>query len=80
MLPPVIMSGYWPKDEVPRDVFSLLYFTEGAFIAIDGRSIEGEPYQRDIWRQSIGGDRSSSVFALAETFVDLVEAPERLLT
>jgi len=36
---------------------------------LDGRAVEGKPYTRDIWKKSIGGDRSSCVFALAETFI-----------
>ena len=35
------------------------------------RQIEGEPYRRDIWQQSIGGERSSCVVALSETFIEV---------
>ena len=70
ILPAVITNGPWPGGETIRHVYSLLHFTEGASITLDGRAVEGNPYLRDIWRPTIGGDRSSCVFALAETFID----------
>ena len=53
-------------------IFSLLYFTHETEISVDGMAVHGAPYTRDIWRASIGGDRSSCVFALAETTINLV--------
>ena len=50
-------------------VFSLVHFAQAATIALDGASIEGGPYLVDVWKPSIGGDRSSSVIALNETFL-----------
>ncbi len=70
ILPVIIANGEWPGGgDVITAVFSLLHFAEGSTITLDGRSIEGGPYLRDIWRVSIGGDRSSCVFALSETFI-----------
>jgi len=67
--PPVILDAPAPKFAEDRDVFSLLFFTDGASITLNDQPIQGKPYLRDIWRPSIGGDRSSCVFALAETFI-----------
>jgi hypothetical protein len=67
--PPVIMYGPAPSGAERIEVFSVLYFTYEASITVDGRAVSGKPYTRDIWRSSIGGDRSSSVFALAETII-----------
>jgi len=48
-----------------------LFFTSEASVDLDGRRIEGKPSMRDIWKPTIGGERSSCVFALAETQVEL---------
>ena len=66
---PIILEAPAPKFTPDRDVFSLLFFAGGASITLNGRPVPGQPYLRDIWQPSIGGDRSSCVFALAETFV-----------
>ena len=42
-----------------RDVYSLLFFAEEAGISINGQPVAGKPYVTDIWKPSIGGDRSS---------------------
>ena len=67
--PPVVMYGPAPSGAGRVEIFSVLYFTSEASITVDGRAVSGKPYSRDIWRASIGGDRSSSVFALAETIL-----------
>jgi hypothetical protein len=67
--PPVIVEGSAPTFGSDRDLFSLLFFTNSAAITCNGRPIMGQPYQRDIWQASIGGQRSSCVFALAETMI-----------
>ena len=66
---PVVCNGPWPDSPSGDYVFSLLHFCGVAAIAIDGEAVDGAPYSRDIWRSTIGGDRSSCVFALAESFV-----------
>lgn len=43
---------------------------EGA-ITLNGRTVEGRPYVRETWKSSIGGDRSSCVIALSETFIQI---------
>ena len=43
-------------------------------MTFDGEAVEGQPFTTDIWHDSIGGDRSSCCFALAETFVALLVA------
>lgn len=68
--PPVIAEAPAPTFSPHRDFFTLLFFTGGASITFDGQQIEGTPYPRDIWVNSIGGERSSCVFALAETMTD----------
>jgi hypothetical protein len=54
-----------------QDVYSHLLFTDEAAIRIGDRQIEGETYRRDIWQQSIGGERSSCLVALSETFIEV---------
>jgi len=65
--PAVIHWGAAPVGIPNLHIFSLLYFTYDTELAVDGKSVDGKPYPRDIWQNSIGGDRSSCVFALAET-------------
>ncbi len=65
---PTMMYGPAHSGE-PYEIFSALVFSNETSLKLDGRVIEGEPYTRDIWKKSIGGDRSSCVFALAETFI-----------
>ena len=66
--PPITVNTPWRNDQ---DVFSILSFTEEAQVHLGGRRVEGRPYLRDIWRDSIGGERSSCCFALAESFFDV---------
>ncbi len=72
--PPVIHWGPVPSGTADMHIFSLLYFTCETELTVDGGTVEGAPYTRDIWRASIGGDRSSCVFALAETTINLKTA------
>jgi hypothetical protein len=65
---PVIADGTFRPG---TEHFTVLFFTDEASVEIDGTGIDGRPYPRDIWKRSIGGDRSSCVFALAETLIDL---------
>ena len=69
--PAVIHWGPTPSGTPNMHIFSLLYFTYETELAVDDEAVEGAPYTRDIWRASIGGDRSSCVFALAETTINL---------
>jgi len=73
--PPVIAyRGADLEDVKRRSIFNVLFFANDAEITLDGVRVEGRPYVRGVWRDNIGGgDRSSCVFALAETFV----TPER---
>lgn len=71
--PPVVAEGWSPTFREGIDFFTLIFFCDEASIRLDGRSAPGRPYLRDIWKKSIGGDRSSCVFALAET---MIGAPE----
>ena len=70
--PAVIHWGPTPSGVPNMQIFSLLYFTHETEISVDGMRSTALPYTRDIWRASIGGDRSSCVFALAETTINLV--------
>jgi hypothetical protein len=67
----VLLDGPAPKFSADRDVYSLLFFAESARISVNGRAVPGAPYLRDIWKSSIGGERSSCVVALSETFIDI---------
>ena len=67
--PPVIAEGWAPTFRPDRDFFTMLFFTDEATISLNRSEIEGAPYMRDIWKPSIGGERSSCVFALAETMI-----------
>ena len=71
LLPVVIANGSWPPGPSGNYAFSLLHFAEGASISLNGRAVEGAPYTRDIWQRTIGGDRSSCVFALSESFIQV---------
>ena len=64
--PPVITYGPFSED---KEFFTLLFFTEESSLELNGQLVSGTPYRRDIWRDSIGGERSSSVIALAETMI-----------
>ena len=66
--PPTMMYGPAHSGE-PLEIFSVLNFTDKVSLKLDGRVIEGKPYSRGTWKKSIGGERSSCVFALAETFI-----------
>ena len=72
LAPPVILEAPAPAFKPNQDVFSHLFFTDEASIRIGDREVEGQPYTREIWRKSIGGDRSSCVVALSETFIDVL--------
>jgi hypothetical protein len=66
--PPLLAEGTFRAG---HEHFTILLFAERATIQFDGRHLPGEPYRVDTWRASIGGDRSSCVFALAETLMQL---------
>ena len=68
--PPLVIEKLAP-DNTDFDLFSILFFAEAASISINNTAIEGNPYSRDIWKPYIGGQRSSCVFALAETMTSL---------
>ena len=65
--PPVIAYGSFREG---TEHFTMLFFTDESGVEVDGISVEGRPYPRDIWKSSLGGMRSSSVFALAETLIE----------
>ncbi len=68
---PVILEAPAPKFLEDQDVYSYLFFTEGGTITLNGQTVEGRPYTRETWKSSIGGDRSSCVIALSETFIQI---------
>jgi len=65
--PPTIAYGPFREGV---EFFTILFFTMESTVEVDGRQIEGKPYLRDIWKPTIGGDRSSSVFALSESLIE----------
>ena len=68
--PPVVAYGPFREG---IEFFTMLFFTMDSTIELDGSPIEGKPYLRAIWNPSIGGDRSSSVFALSESMIETEE-------
>ena len=74
--PPVIAEGPSPVFTEGRDFFTVLVFTDVATIEMDGRTAPGKPYLREGWKKSIGGDRSSCIFALTETMIETYQDGE----
>jgi hypothetical protein len=70
LTPPIIAQGIFREG---HEHFTVLFFAAKASIRVGENLVPGEPYPVPIWRESIGGDRSSCVFALAETFIKLPE-------
>ena len=70
--PPIVAEGPAPTFNANTDIFTVLFFADEASITVNGWLGSGKPYMRDIWKKSIGGERSSCVFALAETMTDLI--------
>jgi hypothetical protein len=68
---PLVVEGWAPYFREDRDLFTILFFCDDASIECNGKAVEGKPYERDIWSSSIGDLRSSCVFALSETILDL---------
>jgi hypothetical protein len=66
--PPIIADGSFREG---TEHFTVLIFAEQASIQVDGQPCSGVPYRVDVWKPSIGEQRSSCVFALAETFIRL---------
>ena len=64
---PLILEGPVPGRHGTAVTYSLLFFTAGASITLDGVPTGGKPYLREIWRNAIGRPGKSAVFALAET-------------
>ena len=67
---PELLEAPAPKLRDGWDVYSCLLFAHSAQIMLNGHLVEGEPYTVDIWKPSLGGERSSCVFALSETFIE----------
>ncbi len=67
--PPAILEAPAPKLREDWDVFSCLFFAHSAQIERNGQPIAGSPYVVDTWKSSLGGERSSCVFALSEIFI-----------
>lgn len=68
--PPELLEAPAPKFREALDVFSCLFFAHSAQIMFNGHLVAGDPYAVDIWKPSLGGERSSCVFALSETFIE----------
>ena len=66
--PLLIVEGDSPTFAEGFDFFTLLFFADESSISLNGRPIGGRPYRVDSWDRALGGgQRSSCVFALAET-------------
>ncbi len=66
--PPIVLNTPRRNDQ---ETFSILYFTDQATLEPNSKPIEGAPYLRDIWQDTLAGDRSSCVFALSESFFSM---------
>ncbi len=66
---PELLEAPAPRLRDEWDVYSCLFFAHSAQILFNGHLIPGEPYTVDIWKPSLGGERSSCVFALSEIFI-----------
>ena len=67
--PVVSYRGDRPEVYAQRSLFNVLLFACEAEVRLNGARIDGVPYPHDRWRPVIGGERSSCVVALAETFI-----------
>ena len=68
--PVVSYRGDDPQVYAQRSLFNVLLFAREAEIHANGVRVAGAPYADGRWRPVIGGgDRSSCVVALAETFI-----------
>jgi hypothetical protein len=67
--PEIITEGWAPYYQPGMDYFTLLFFVDEAEIVLNGKPVDGVPYSRDSWSSSIGGERSSCLYALAETMI-----------
>lgn len=70
--PPVLAAGTFREA---TEHFTVLFFAEQAAIQLDEQPCPGSPYRVETWRPSIGEERSSCVFALAETLMQLPTSP-----
>ena len=70
LVTPFIMTGKPPNDRGVAVAFSVLIFSDGGSIALDGAQAAGVPYTREGWRRITGpdGPASSFCFALSETY------------
>lgn len=66
---PELLEAPAPKLRDGWDVLSCLFFARSARILLNGHLVDGGPYPVDTWKPSLGGVRSSCVFALSETFI-----------
>lgn len=59
-----------PKIHRQRAVANVLFFARQCEVVVNEARIDAAPYEHDLWVTNLGGgDRSSCVFALAETFI-----------
>ncbi len=69
-MPVVSYRGDDPAVYAQRSLFNVLLFASDAEIRANGVRVDGAPYADAKWKPVIGGgDRSSCVVALAETFI-----------
>ena len=68
--PPTLVYRGELELQKERPAFTILFFCQDAEVFLNEHPIGGVPYPRNIWREAIGGgDRSSCVFAIAETMI-----------
>jgi hypothetical protein len=64
---PLVIDGFAPQFRDDVDFTALFVFAATATVTLNGQPIEGSPYRDDAWLKTLGGQRSSCMFALAET-------------
>lgn len=73
--PPLVVEGNAPifRDDV--DFFAVFVFASAASVVLNGQPVNGLPYPVRVWERTLGGARSSCMFALAETMTRVPTTP-----
>jgi hypothetical protein len=64
------LSAPAPTFHPTRDYVTTMISYRRANLVVDGRTIDGEPYEHELWQERLGRPFSSCHAALAETAID----------
>lgn len=67
---PIFAAGPAPQQPTRQEIWSMLFEAQDASLAINGRPIEGEPYQQEHWQDWLGRSLCSAHIARGEILVD----------